>query len=48
MAIEFGKPIIGIKPRGQERIPQKVSNYADIMVGWNSSSVVDAVRKYAL
>lgn len=47
-AIELGKPIIGIKPRGQERIPSKVSNNADVMVGWNSSSVVDAVRTYAL
>jgi hypothetical protein len=47
-AIELGKPIIGVKPRGQERIPSKVSSNADIMVGWNSSSVVQAVRDYAL
>lgn len=47
-ALELGKPIIGIKPRGQERIPLKVSNNADVMVGWNSSSVVEAVRTYAL
>lgn len=47
-ALEFEKPIIGVKPRGQERIPQKVSNNADVMVGWNSNSVVDAVRTYAL
>lgn len=47
-AIELGKPIIGVKPRGQERIPNKVSDNADIMVGWNSSSVVQAVRNYAL
>ena len=47
-AVELGKPIIGVKPRGQERIPSKVSNNADVMVGWNSSSVVQAVRDYAL
>ena len=47
-AMELGKPIIGVKPRGQERIPNKVSDNADIMVGWNSSSVVQAVRNYAL
>lgn len=47
-AIELGKPIIGIRPRGQERIPSKVSNNADIMVGWSSSSVAQAVRDYAL
>jgi hypothetical protein len=47
-AVALGKPIIGVKPRGQERIPSKVSDNADIMVGWNSSSVVQAVRNYAL
>ena len=47
-AIALGKPIIGVKPRGQERIPSKVSNNADIMVGWNSNSVVQAVRNFAL
>lgn len=47
-AVALGKPIIGVKPWGQERIPTKVSNNADVMVGWNSSSIVDAVRNYAL
>lgn len=47
-AIELGKPIIGVKPWGQERIPLKVQLNADAMVGWNSSSVVQAVRDYAL
>ena len=47
-ALELGKPIIGVKPRGQERIPTKVSNNADGMVGWSSASVVQAVRDYAL
>jgi hypothetical protein len=42
-AVSYGKYIIGVKPWGQERIPTKVSNNADIMVGWNKSSVVDAV-----
>lgn len=47
-AVALGKPIIGVKPWGQERIPLKVQNNADIMVGWNASSVVDAVRRYSL
>ena len=47
-ALEMGKPIIGVKPRGQERIPTKVSDNADVIVGWSSSSVVQAVRDYAL
>ena len=48
VAKEFGKPIIGVKPWGQERIPSKVQNHADVIVGWNSASVVQAVREYAL
>ena len=47
-AVAMGNPIIGVKPWGQERIPAKVQNNADIMVGWNSSSIVEAVREYAL
>lgn len=47
-AVEMGKPIIGVKPWGQERIPSKVQNNANAMVGWNSDSIVEAVRNYAL
>ena len=47
-AIEMGKPIIGVKPWGQERIPVKVSENATVMVGWNSNSVVEAIRDYSL
>lgn len=42
-AVSNQKYIIGVKPWGQERIPTKVSNNANIMVGWNKSSIVDAV-----
>lgn len=44
----MSKPIIGVKPWGQERIPLKIQNASNVMVGWNSSSVIDAVRRYAL
>ena len=47
-AIELGKPIIGVRPRGQEKTPSNVSTHADVMVAWNSNSVVQAVRDYAL
>jgi hypothetical protein len=43
-AQRMGKLIIGVKPWEQERIPQIIQNAADIMVGWNSASVVEAVR----
>lgn len=42
-AVSYSKYIIGVKPWGQERIPTKVSENADIMVGWNKNSIVDAV-----
>lgn len=47
-AFSYGKPIIGIKPRGQERVPEIIRNNANIIVGWNSDSVVNAVRDCAL
>lgn len=41
------KPIVGVKPWGQERIPQIVqeASWCD-PVGWNALSVVGAVRDY--
>jgi len=43
-AQRMGKTIIGVKPWGQERVPQIVQDAAYLMVGWNSTSVVQAVR----
>lgn len=43
-AIRMKKYIIGVKPWGQERIPIKIQNNANIMVGWNSSSVTNAIK----
>lgn len=45
-SIRMNKIIIGVRPWGQERVPVKVQNAAQIMVGWNSSSVIQAVRDY--
>lgn len=42
-AVSYGKYIIGVKPWGQERIPAKVTNNADVMVGWNKDSVINAI-----
>lgn len=50
--INFGaalsKPMIGIRPWGQQRVPKVVSDAVDVMVGWQTTSIVDAVRKYSL
>ena len=42
-AVEMKKYIIGLKPWGQERVPTKVSENADVMVGWNYESLISAI-----
>ena len=48
IATRYGKPIVGLVPRGQERTPLAVSNVANEMVRWQTSSVVAAIRKSSL
>ena len=48
VALKYGKPIIGVKPWGQSRVPRAVSFNATTMVGWTRDSVVRAVRDCAL
>lgn len=47
-AVSYGKPIIGVAPWGQQRIPQKITSNAATVVRWSSSNVVNAVREYAI
>mgnify|MGYP001093457326 CR=1 FL=1 len=47
-AFEMGKPIIGVEPWGSKRIPEDVIQFADEMVGWNTDSIVDAIRRLSL
>lgn len=42
-AVDYSKYIIGVEPWGQERTPLKVSNNANVMVGWNKNSVINAI-----
>lgn len=44
-AIEYGKKILAIKPRGNERLPEKISNTADLIVNWNSYSVISGIKE---
>lgn len=46
-AIELDIPIIGVIPRGQERISTTVSSRSVVDVYWNTESIVDAIRTYA-
>ncbi len=41
------KPIIGIIPWGQTNISKIVQDNADEMVGWNTESIVAAIRRHS-
>lgn len=48
IAKAYRKPIIGLVPWGAQRTPLAVQEAAVTMVGWNTDSIVDAIRRYAL
>lgn len=41
------KPIVAIEPWGSQRTSVKVKNAADKIVGWNTESIVSAIRELA-
>lgn len=43
-AARMGKTIIGVRPWGQERVPQIIQDNVDVMVGWNRASIISAIR----
>ncbi|MDD3085361.1 MAG: TIR domain-containing protein [Candidatus ainarchaeum sp.] len=45
VAQELGKPIIAIEPWASERTSKIVKDNADEIVSWNTSSIVDAIRR---
>ena len=44
----YSKPIIGIEPRSSQRVPNEVRSVATTMVKWNTKSIIEAIRKYAI
>jgi len=47
-AVSLGKPIIGIKPWGNTNVSTAVSSVSKEVVGWNTDSIVAAIRKYSI
>ncbi|HDR0967240.1 TPA: TIR domain-containing protein [Pasteurella multocida] len=47
-AKELGVPVVGIIPRGQERISKIVFDNSIVDVRWNADSIVQAIRDYAI
>ena len=43
-AVRMKKPIIGVRPWAQERVPQKVQDAANVMHGWNIGPIVESIR----
>lgn len=48
IAKSYDKPIVGVVPWGQQRTPTEVQGVALEMVGWNTDSIVAAIRKHSL
>src|SRR3569832_291601 len=47
-ARRIGRPIIGIRPWGTQVMPASITNAATDVVGWNGTSIVQAIRTHAL
>lgn len=47
-AIEYNKPIIAIVPRGNTLVPVELQEMSKTQVGWNTDSIVSAIRKYSI
>ena len=43
----LGKSILGVRPWGALRMPIAVQDAADEIVGWNTNSIVNAIRRLA-
>jgi len=48
IALNYGKPIVGVKPWGQERVPQIIQEVSCELVGWNTNSIVQAIKRCSL
>ena len=48
LAKAYRKPILGIYPWGQQNMPLAIQNAATELVGWNTSTIVSAIRRNSL
>jgi len=46
-ALQLGIPIVGVIPRGQERISSVVYSRSVLDVRWNTESIIAAIRTHA-
>lgn len=48
ISLNFNKPIIGIKPWASQKTPSVVQQVAKEIVGWNTPSIINAIRRHSL
>jgi MTH538 TIR-like domain (DUF1863) len=48
IAAHYRKPIIAIEPWGQQRVPFELTQLSRQVVGWNTNSIVDAIRTHSI
>lgn len=44
-AKSINKPILGVRPRSAKVMPQAVIAVSDLVVNWNTESIVDGIRQ---
>jgi hypothetical protein len=44
----YSKPIVAIEPWASEKTSKVVKDNADVIVKWQSSSIVQAIRNYSI
>ena len=47
IAQKYGKPVIGLILWGQERTQSLIQEATNEMVGWNTASMIDAIRRHS-
>lgn len=45
IAVKYGKPIIAVELWGSERTSAVVKNYADMIVKWQATSIIQAIHQ---
>ena len=45
---DLRKPILGVKPWANTQVSSVVNDNADLLVGWNTSTIVDGIRQISL
>lgn len=48
LALEYSKPIVGVRPWGAQRTPAAVVDAAAEIVSWQTTSIVGAIRRHSL